>query len=88
MAYQDFEFHDGALWGTGRLKQDKTTLSVVDVIDTRTWKLAKRYVLRGKTRTGNDDFSREGFSKLDSALYLLPEDGPNSTVYRFALPRD
>jgi len=86
VAYQDFEFHAGQLWAAGRLKQDKKLLPVVDVLDAKTWKLAERYLLRGETLSGDNDFCREGFCKLGENLFVLPEDGPKSAVYRFALP--
>ena len=86
IAYQDFEFHDQKLWCGGRWKQEKQSLPVVDVLDVATWKLTRRYVLRGELRSGGGDFAREGFCKLGADLLLMPEDGPNTTVYRFALP--
>lgn len=86
VAYQDFELHDRLLWAAGRLKQDQKTAAVVDVLDTSTWKLKQRYTLSGKLRTGGSDFCREGFCKFGDDLFVMPEDGPNTTIYRFALP--
>ncbi|MBI2825296.1 MAG: hypothetical protein HYX69_11480 [Planctomycetia bacterium] len=85
VAYQDFEYHDGLLWGGGRLREDSRSSAVVDVIDTSTWKLRDRYVLRGELKSSGSDFTREGLSKLGKSLFVLPEDGPRSTVYRFSL---
>lgn len=94
VAYQDFEFHDGKLYCAGNTKLDaagNTKLAgqptaVVDVIDVATWTLVKRYSLRGELRSGGSNFCREGFCKFGDSFYVLPEDGPNATVYRFAIP--
>jgi hypothetical protein len=86
VAYQDFELHDRLLWAAGRLKEDKRLVPVVDVIDTSNWKLQQRYTLRGELRSGGTDFCREGFCKFGDDLYVMPEDGPKTTIYRFALP--
>jgi hypothetical protein len=85
VAYQDFELHDRMLWAAGRLKEDKKISPVVDVIDTSNWKLKQRYTLRGELRSGGTDFCREGFCKFGDDLFLMPEDGPKTTIYRFAL---
>jgi hypothetical protein len=86
VAYQDFEWHDGHLWGTGQWKQpDKMPQAVVDVLDPFEGKLVQRYTLEGTLRSGGGNFAREGFCKLGAALFLLPEDGPRTTVYRFPL---
>ena len=87
VAYQDFEWHDGLLWATGRLKQEGVSRPVVDCIEPGVWQLKSRYLLEGQLRSGGNNFAREGFSKLGDTLFLLPEDGPQSTIYSFTLPR-
>jgi hypothetical protein len=94
VAYQDFEFHDGKLYCAGSLKLDAAgtakldgrSTAVVDVIDVANWSLVDRYALRGELRSGGSNFCREGFCKFGDSFYVLPEDGPNATVYRFAIP--
>lgn len=86
VAYQDFEFHDGRLYAAGSTKLDGEPAAVVDAIDVTNWSLAARYVLRGQVRSGGSNFCREGFCKFGGSFYVLPEDGPNGTVYRFAIP--
>ncbi len=83
VAYQDIEWHDGYLYASGKHRR---LGPVVDVIDTDAWRLLKRYRLKGEVRSGGHNFSREGFCKAGAYFYLLPEDGPHSTVYRFPLP--
>ncbi len=83
VAYQDFEWHDGRLLGTGRIGSGRTARGVVDSIDPKGWRHVARYVLAGTSRTGQRNFGREGFCSFAGDFYLLPEDGPNSTVYRF-----
>ena len=101
VAYQDFEFHEGKLYSAGSTKLDaagSTKLdaagntkvdghptAVVDVIDVAKWTLVDRYALRGELRSGGGNFCREGFCKFGDSFYVLPEDGPNATVYRFAV---
>lgn len=85
VAYQDFEHHNGSLWGTGRTKVDGHTRSVVDVLDGEDFQLQQRVVLQGKTATVGDYFAREGLSVHDGNLYLMPEDGPETRVYEFRL---
>ncbi|MBL9125338.1 MAG: hypothetical protein JNG90_17000 [Planctomycetaceae bacterium] len=87
VAYQDLDYWDGLLFGCGATQVDDHRLAVVDGLDPKSCALQTRYELRGETRSGNNNFSREGFAKLDGDFYLLPEDGPASTVYRFALPQ-
>jgi hypothetical protein len=81
VAYQDFEFHEGELFCAGQLRGAGT--AVVDVLTADTLEQRQRYVLTGKTRTGNSLFCREGFCKFGDDFYLLPEDGPHTTLYRF-----
>jgi len=83
VAYQDMEWHDGLLFAAGR---DRQSGPVVDVIDTTNGRHVRRYRLRGRLKSGGDNFSREGFCLYQGAFYVLPEDGPQSVVYRFPLP--
>jgi hypothetical protein len=85
VAYQDFEYHDGRLYAAGTTKLDGQPTAVVDAIDVARWKLAARYALRGDVRSGGSNFCREGFCKFGESFYVLPEDGPHATVYRFAI---
>ena len=87
VAYQDIDYWDGLLFACGSTKIDDKRLAVVDGLDPKTCELQTRYELRGASKNGFSDFSREGFAKLYGDFYLLPEDGPQSTVYRFALPQ-
>ena len=93
VAYQDFEFHAGKLYCAGSTKLDAAgdtklagqPTAVVDVIDVANWTLVDRYALRGTLRSGGSNFCREGFCKFGDSFYVLPEDGPNATVYRFPI---
>ena len=85
VAYQDFEHHNGLLWGTGRTKVDGKMCSVVDVLDPSEMQLKNRIILRGKTATVGDYFAREGLSIHGGSLFLMPEDGPETRVYQFSL---
>lgn len=86
VAYQDFEWHESLLWCAGNLKEGNQLRSVVDVIDPQAGACVRRYLLEGTRATGGSDFAHEGFTKEGNRLWLLPEDGPNSTLYRFDLP--
>lgn len=86
VAYQDIKWREGKLWGTGAVGLLKLNSGVVDVIDPATWSLEARYKLVGKTADGGNNFGREGFDLDGNNLYLLPEDGPHTTVHRFPLP--
>lgn len=87
VAYQDIEWHDRLLVGTGRIREDGQSVSIVDVIDPENWRHVRRYKLVGTLRSGGSDFGREGFTKFGDGFYLLPEDGPHTTVYRFPLTK-
>lgn len=83
VAYQDMEWHDGGLWCAGQARIEDTLVAVVDVLDDATLDLTQRYLLHGRRRTGGSNFAHEGFTKERNRLLLVPEDGPNSTVYVF-----
>jgi hypothetical protein len=85
-AYQDMEWHEGKLWGTGHTSVNNRPTSVIDVIDIDGWEVAQRFTLSGKTTSGNAHFGREGFTKEGNILWFVPEDGPKSTLYKFQLP--
>lgn len=87
VAYQDIDYCDGLLFACGATKIDDKRIPVVDGLDPKTCELQTRYELRGESRDGDSNFSREGFAKLYSDFFLLPDDGPQSTVYRFPLPQ-
>lgn len=83
VAYQDIEYHNGYLWGTGRAKVNGKSRSVVDVLDGEELTLVHRIVLQGETATVGEYFAREGLSVFGTDLYLMPEDGPETRVYQF-----
>lgn len=87
VAYQDVNYDDGMLYGCGRATVDGKKIAVVDALDPKTCALKMRYALQGETLSGGANFSREGLAKLYDDFYLLPEDGPKSAVYRFAIPQ-
>lgn len=77
-AYQDIKFYAGKLICSGH----RNGRSVIDVIDPKTWSLAKRINLpRDSWKT---NLSREGMA-FDGNLYFLPDDGPDSHILIFAL---
>lgn len=86
-AYQDVEFHGGRLYASGMDRKAPGGLSVVDVFEPAETSLrhVARYTLAGRTRTGAP-FGREGFTFFENSFFLLPEDGPNTTLYRFETP--
>ncbi len=86
VAYQEMEWHDGFLWCAGNIKEKEMSQSVVDLIDPANGAWKKRYRLSGHRPDGSNDFAHEGFTKEGNQLWLLPEDGPKSTLYRFELP--
>jgi hypothetical protein len=86
VAYQEMEWHDGFLWCAGNTNEKEKARSVVDLINPASGQWEKRYLLAGKRPDGSNDFAHEGFTKEGNQLWLLPEDGPKSTLYRFELP--
>ncbi len=85
VAYQDMEWHDDHLWACGHLREGAKRAAVVDRIDLAAGQLVERYELRGTTATVGSNFSREGCAKLADELFLMPEDGPETRIYRFRL---
>jgi hypothetical protein len=88
VAYQDMEWHAGQLWCAGGAKVEGQTVGVVDVLDATSLTPIQRYVLQGQLKTGGSNFAHEGFTKEGDRLLFVPEDGPNSTIYVFELPRE
>lgn len=84
VAYQDWEWHDGKLYATGQTSHAGVKSAVVDVLDPETLELVKRYLLQGQVRSGGTNFGREGLSVHRGKFYVLPEDGPRTTVYEFS----
>lgn len=82
VAYQDWEWHAGHLYGTGLAALATGRRAVVDKLDPATGRLLFRWVLEGRPASGGH-FAQEGFSRWQGSFWLLPEDGPNSRVYRF-----
>jgi hypothetical protein len=85
-AYQDLKMSAGLIVGCGSEKQDGRQTPVVDRFDPRTLALVSRWLPRGTLRTGGSNFCREGCALFEGQLFLMPEDGPDTTIYRFALP--
>lgn len=86
VAYQDWEWHGDALYATGQTTIDGAKTAVIDLLDGQSLALRKRYLLRGQVRSGGSNFGREGLSYFLGKFYLLPEDGPRTTVYEFLPP--
>lgn len=88
LAIQDMEIHAGMIYATGRIRRNGASVGVVEVIEPADWSTSMRYVLEGTQRSGRSNFGREGFCLFEGDLYLLPEDGPDTTVYRFAIDQE
>ncbi|MBX7165239.1 MAG: hypothetical protein K1X74_02705 [Pirellulales bacterium] len=88
VAYQDMKWHAAQLWAAGTRKTDAGSQAVVDVLELEPLRLVRRYLPSGQPHTGGTSFGREGFEIADRALYLMPEDGPETRLYRFPLPQD
>jgi len=78
-AYQDIKFKDGFLFCNGY----RADTAAVDLITTDGWELKKRVILPSNGWTGN--MSREGMAVEDGKFYFLPDDGPDSKIYRFTV---
>lgn len=82
VAYQDMKGHDGALLACGPLRTHPGKPGIVDRIDPDSGNQVKRYWLTGQRRTPGG-FGDEGFAVGENAFWLLPEDSPAATIYRF-----
>jgi len=73
VAYQDCKGVDGylACLGGGKL----------DWIDVKRWRLVKRFAV-ARSLAGSP-LSREGLGLLGSAVFFLPDDGPNARIYAY-----
>jgi hypothetical protein len=85
--FQDMEWHDGRLLGIGRTEVGGQRLGVVVAFDPESREVHERWLLTGKTRGGDANFGREGFTVWQNSFFALPEDGPNTTVYEFLRKR-
>lgn len=85
--YQDLKMIDGLVLACGTELIDGQQMPVVDRLDPATLKLVSRWRPVGKLRSGGSNFCREGCAALAGDLFLMPEDGPQTTIYRFAMPR-
>jgi hypothetical protein len=86
VAYQDIDYYDGLLFCCGQATIDGKRVAVVDALDPATFELKVRYALQGGEDAGERNFAREGFAKFGEDFFVLPEDGPQSAIYRFGLP--
>ena len=86
VAYQDIDYYDGLLFGCGQATIDGKRVAVVDAIEPATLELKVRYALHGGEAASERNFAREGFAKFGEDFFVLPEDGPQSALYRFSLP--
>ncbi len=84
--YQDMKFYQGDVLACGTEQSEGKPLAVIDQLDPRTLTLVARWLPRGELRTGGSNFAREGCAIFAGHVYLMPEDGPSTTIYRFALP--
>jgi len=85
-AYQDLKGLGAIVVGCGTEKTGGRQNPVIDVLDAKTLALTTRLFPRGTLRSGGDNFCREGCAVFDGSLFLMPEDGPHTTIYRFAWP--
>ncbi|MEZ6073795.1 MAG: DUF6454 family protein [Pirellulales bacterium] len=85
--FQDLEWHAGLLYGVGRVKHDGQDVGVVVAFEPTTGKVTDQWRLTGTTRKGESDFGREGFSMWRRDFFVMPEDGPNTTIYQFLAPQ-
>jgi hypothetical protein len=86
-AYQDLKSWGDLLVGCGTEKIDGQVQPVVDCLRPDTLALVTRWRPRGTLRSGGSNFCREGCALFKEELFLMPEDGPQTTIYRFAVPR-
>ena len=86
-AYQDLKSWRGFIVGCGTEKVAGQVQPVVDCLRPETLALASRWRPRGTLQSGGSNFCREGLRLFQEELFLMPEDGPQTTIYRFAVPR-
>jgi hypothetical protein len=86
-AYQDLKSWGDLVVGSGTEKVAGKVQPVIDCLRPNTLALVSRWQPRGTLRTGGSNFCREGCALFRGELFLMPEDGPQTTIYRFALPR-
>ncbi|HVU89310.1 MAG TPA: DUF6454 family protein [Pirellulales bacterium] len=86
-AYQDLKSWGELLVGCGTEKVEGQVRPVVDCLRPDTLALEARWRPRGTLRSGGNNFCREGCAIFKGALFLMPEDGPQTTIYQFAAPR-
>lgn len=84
--YQDVKLFENRLYAAGPLRREGRTAGVVDVFDLEPIRHLHRYRLEGTPRTKDKGFADEGFALDKGSFYLLPEDGPFTTLYRFPVP--
>lgn len=86
--YQDLKTLGGQIVASGTELVDGQQIPVVDRLHPKTLALVSRWQPTGTLRTGGNNFCREGCAIYDGQLLLMPEDGPQTTIYRFAIPTD
>ncbi len=86
VAYQDLKPWGELIVGCGTEKIAGQVQPVVDCLRHDTLALVSRWRPRGTLRSGGSNFCREGCAILEGMLFLMPEDGPQTTIYRFAVP--
>jgi Family of unknown function (DUF6454) len=84
--YQDLKTLDGHIVASGTEPLDGKQVPVVDRLNPKTLALVSRWQPTGTLRTGGSNFCREGCAIFAGQLLLMPEDGPETTIYRFAVP--
>jgi hypothetical protein len=87
-AYQDLKTDGALILAAGTEKRDGVAVPVVDRLNATTLALVSRWQPQGTLQTGGSNFCREGCAIFRGEIYLMPEDGPHTTIYRFVKPRD
>ncbi|HEY4312614.1 MAG TPA: DUF6454 family protein [Pirellulales bacterium] len=88
-AYQDLKTDGDLILASGTEKRPgMSPVPVVDRLNATTLALVSRWQPQGTLQTGGSNFCREGCALFRGEIYLMPEDGPHTTIYRFAKPRD
>ena len=65
-----------------------TQLPVIDRLAPKTLAVVSRWQPTGTLGTGGSNFCREGCAVFDGQILLMPEDGPDTTIYRFTVPAE